>query len=150
MAFKPENRLEEALVAAVGDPAAAPDFYRLLLESSLMVLGTAEGHEFSHDSFSLSPNTRLNLVPGFKDGQRYLPVFTSLTRMQDYVKQDSKYLSLNGRILMEVTRGAPLILNPKSDFGREFSPAEIAQLLDPAPQGEAKMVIGEADFPVPL
>ena len=33
MPFIAENELEQALVKAVKDPAAAPDFYRLLLES---------------------------------------------------------------------------------------------------------------------
>ena len=33
MPFVSENRLEEALVRAVENPATAPDFYRLLLES---------------------------------------------------------------------------------------------------------------------
>ncbi len=154
MAFKPENKLEEALVAAVKDSAAAPDFYRLLLESNLLVPGTVERHEFSDKPFELSPSTRLNLVPGFKDGERFLPVFSSLTRMQAYVKADSRYLTLNGRTLLEATRGAPLTLNPNSDYGREFTPAQIAQLLDPEPhlqpKGETMEVIGEADFPLPL
>ena len=45
MLFIPENELEQALVRAVKEPASAPDFYRLLLESQLLVLGTAEGRE---------------------------------------------------------------------------------------------------------
>ena len=43
MPFISENKLEEALVRAVKSPATAPDFYRLLLESDLLVLGKALG-----------------------------------------------------------------------------------------------------------
>ena len=49
MPFIAENELEQALVKAVKNPAAAPDFYRLLLESNLLVLGTAEGQEDATD-----------------------------------------------------------------------------------------------------
>ena len=53
MPFISENKLEEALVAAVKNPAAAPDFYRLLLESDLLVLGTVEGQDTAGGKFSL-------------------------------------------------------------------------------------------------
>ncbi len=151
MAFKPENKLEEALVAAVEDSAAAPDFYRLLLESNLLVPGTVRGHEQSDAPFTLSPDSKLDLIPGIKDGQRFLPAFTSVTRLQAYLQREMRYLTLNTRTLLEVTRGAPVILNPASDYGREFTPAQIAQLLDPKPhlqpQGEPMRAIGEVDFP---
>ena len=43
MLFIPENELEKALVRAVKEPQSAPAFYRLLLSSDLLVLGTVEG-----------------------------------------------------------------------------------------------------------
>ena len=69
MLFIPENELEQALVKAVKNPAAAPDFYRLLLESDLLVMGTAEGQEDATEVFTLAPGSNLNLVTGLKDGQ---------------------------------------------------------------------------------
>ena len=51
--------------------------------------------------------------------------------MQDYVKQESKYLSVNGRALLELTRGAPVILNPASEYGKELTAEQVGQLLDP-------------------
>ena len=152
MAFKPENDLEAALVHAVQDPAAAAEFYRLLLETDLLVLGTAEGREEASDKFSLDSGSRLNLVTGEQDGHKYLPVFSSIARMQDYIKEDSKYLSMKGRDLFETTRGAPLILNPASEYGKQLAPHEIAQLLAPgsAPRSEPMVKIGEADYPQDL
>ncbi|HSS13941.1 MAG TPA: SseB family protein, partial [Rhizomicrobium sp.] len=151
MLFIAENELEKALVAAVKDWTAAPDFYRLLLETDLLVLGTVEGQENASEKVSLTPGGKLNLVPGFKDGSRYLPVFSSLVRMQEFVEQESKYLSINGRALLEITRGAPVTLNPASQYGKELSPAEVQQLLAGVPlQRPIRTIAGEAEYPAQL
>jgi hypothetical protein len=130
MLFIPENELEKALVRAVKDPDAAPDFYRLLLSSDLLVLGSVEGHENDTAAFSVAPGSKISLVPGTRNGSQYLPIFSSLARMQDYVKQESKYLSINGRDLLDFTRGAPVILNPASEYGKELTADQVRQLLD--------------------
>lgn len=148
MPFISENRLEEALVAAAKNPLAAPEFYRLLLESELLVLGTVEGREGATESFNMEPGSKVSLIPGEKNGQKFLPVFSSLARMQEYVTAESKFLTVKGRALLDLTRGAPVTLNPASEFGREFTADEIAQLLDGAPQArQPKHLIGERDFP---
>jgi len=149
--FISENELERALVKAVKNPASAPDFYRLLLACDLLVLGTVEGREDASEKFTQVPGGKFNLVTGVKDGGKFLPVFSSLLRMQEYLKQESKFLSINGRALLDMTRGAPVTLNPASEYGKEFSAHEILQLLDgPAPSGEARTIIGEADYPMAL
>ena len=148
MPFIPENELERALVKAVKNTAAASDFYRLLLESDLLVLGTAQGQEGATEAFTLAPGNNLNLVTGLKDGQRYLPVFSSIPRMQDYVKQESKHLSINGRALLDLVRGAPVALNPASEYGKELTAEQVGQLLGPSrPQ---RTTVGEAEYPMPL
>ena len=151
MLFIPENELERALVKAVKNPAAASDFYRLLLESALLVLGTAQGQEGATEVFTLAPGNNLNLVTGLKDGQRYLPVFSSIPRMQEYVKQESKYLSINGRALLDLVRGAPVILNPASEYGKELTAEQVGQLLGPSrPSAPQRTTVGEAEYPMPL
>jgi hypothetical protein len=145
MPFVSENRLEEALVRAVENPATAPDFYRLLLENDLLVLGTVEGQEDATTQFSLEPGGQLKLVTGERNGERFLPVFSSLPRMQTYLKEESRYLSVKGRALLDLTRGAPVVLNPGSDYGREFTPQQIEQLLD-----SQQIAMGEAEYPVAL
>jgi len=147
MPFVSENRLEEALVRAVENPATAPDFYRLLLENNLLVLGTVEGQEDATSQFSLEPGGQLKLVTGERNGERFLPVFSSLPRMQTYLKEESRYLSVNARALLDLTRGAPVVLNPGSDYGREFTPQQIEQLLD---SGSPQIAMGEAEYPVAL
>ena len=151
MLFIPENELERALVRAVKEPAAAPDFYRLLLESHLLVLGTAEGQEGATEAFSLAAGSRLALVTGLKDGHQYLPVFSSVTRMQEFVKQESKYLSIRGHDLLDLTRGAPVILNPASEYGKELTAEEVGQLLGPRqPVGAPRTIVSDTNYPPPL
>ena len=147
MLFIPENELERALVKAVKNPAATADFYRLLLESDLLVMGTAQGQEGATEVFALAPGNNLNLVTGLKDGHRYLPVFSSMLRMQEYVKQECKYLSINGRALLDLVRGAPVILNPASEYGKELTAEQVGQLLGPS---RSQRTIGEAQYPMPL
>jgi hypothetical protein len=148
MLFIPENELEKALVRAVKDPGAAPDFYRLLLSSDLLVLGSVEGHETDTEAFNAEAGSNVRLVTGLKDGGQYLPVFSSLARMQDYVKQESKYLSVNGRALLDLTRGAPVILNPASEYGKELTADQVRQLLD-GPQALSRNV-GDPGYPTAL
>ena len=130
MLFIPENELEKALVRAAKDPGAAPDFYRLLLSSELLVLGSVEGHETDTSAFNVAPGSKISLVTGSRNGSQYLPIFSSLARMQDYVKQESKYLSINGRDLLDFTRGAPVILNPASEYGKELTADNMKAALD--------------------
>ena len=148
MIFIPENELERALVEAVKNPAAAPDFYRLLLESDLLVMGTAQGQEGATHAFTLAPGHNLNLVTGLKDGVRYLPVFSSVPRMQDYVKQECKYLSIKGRALLDLVRGAPVTLNPASEYGKELTAEQVGQLLGPSRPQRTR--VSDAGYPMPL
>lgn len=150
MPFISENRLEEALVKAVKQPQTAAEFWRLLLDSDLLVLGTAEGHEADDQSFTLQAGGQLKLVSAQRDGRPFLPVFSSLPRMQEWVKQDSRYLSVNGRALFELTRGVAVILNPASEYGRELTAEQIGQLLSAPPARAPRTLIGEADLPMPL
>lgn len=156
MRFKPENELEKALVKAVKDSGTAADFARMLLASDLLVLGSVAGHEEAQDKFALAPGGQITLVPGEKNGEKFLPVFSSVTRMQAYVSEEAKYLAIKGRDLLELTRGAPVTLNPGSDYGKEFTAEEVAQLLNwdqgarEPRMSEPKIMIGEVDFPMDL
>ena len=130
MAFIPENDLERVLLQAAHDPHVAPEFYRLLLDSDLLVLGSIAGQDDQNEQFSLEPGDQINLIPGEKNGVRYLPVFSSQTRMQEYTRTETKYLRVNGRALLDLTRGAPVTLNPASEYGKELTADQVGQLLD--------------------
>jgi hypothetical protein len=152
MPFISENELEKALVSAVKSPATAPNFYRLLLEEDLFVMGTAEGKEDAVETFKLNPGGKLNLVTGFRNGGTFLPVFSSVLRMQEYVKQEARYLRIKGRSLLEMTRGAPVTLNPASEYGKELTAREVVMLLD-GTSGRSHQpypITGEVEYPTRL
>jgi hypothetical protein len=149
--FISENELERALVQAVKNPASAPGFYRLLLESDLLVMGTAEGQENATEEFTLGPGSKINLVTGTRNGDTFLPVFSSLLRMQEYVKRETKYLRVEGRALLDLTRGAPVILNPASEYGKQLTPQQVSQLLGPpVAHDQLPTRIGKDEYPMVL
>jgi hypothetical protein len=131
MSFEPENPLEEALMRAHKNPMSRREFHRLLLESDLIVIGRIEGREDSPAPTPLMPGEKLQVASFLENGRRYVPVFTSMTRLQAYLERTAGYVTLNGRTLLEATRGNTLLLNLRADFGRELLPEEIDALLDP-------------------
>jgi hypothetical protein len=152
MPFISENELEKALVSAVKSPATAPNFYRLLLEEDLFVMGTAQGKEDAIETFTLKSGGKLNLVTGLKNGGTFLPVFSSMLRMQEYVKQETKFLRIKGRALLEMTHGAPVTLNPASEYGKELTAREVVMLLD-GTSGRTHQpypITGEVEYPTGL
>ncbi len=148
MPFQPENDIEAALLHAVKSPDAVTELYRAMLSSDLLVLGTIAGQEDSTQKVSLEPGGKLQLEVGEKNGEKFLPLFTSLTRMQAYLNKPGKYLAANGRALLDLTRGAPVTLNPGSEHARDFSPEEIGRILDnPIPPRRPKVKLGIDVYP---
>ncbi len=107
------------------------DFYRLLLESDLVVIGRIEGRTPLSDRATLAAGEKLQIASATHEGRKFVPVFSSMTRLQAHLQKNAEYVTLNGRALFEITRGAAFLLNPGSEFGKEFSAEEIAALLDP-------------------
>ncbi|MBV8979022.1 MAG: SseB family protein [Alphaproteobacteria bacterium] len=135
MSFEPENALEEALLRANKSPMTRREFERQLLGSDVIVIGEIEGRDLSPAGAPLLPGERLKVAFTKRDGRTYVPVFTSRTRLHAYLSQSRGYVSLPGRALMEMTRGATLLLNLGSDVGKEILPEEIARMLDPGTLG---------------
>lgn len=53
-----------------------------------------------------------------------------MPRLQAVLQREVGYIGLNTRNFLEITRGADVLLNPGSDYGRAFVATEIAGLLD--------------------
>ncbi|MED5238000.1 MAG: enhanced serine sensitivity protein SseB C-terminal domain-containing protein [Pseudomonadota bacterium] len=124
------NSLHAALVDAAHEAAKRPAFYHTLMHADVFVIGhtdqpTGEGHR------TLEAGDNLSLVNWEKaDGTPVIPFFTHLEALQCAVDSETRYLALPARNLFEMTRGATLFLNPKSDYGKEFLPHEIEALLE--------------------
>jgi hypothetical protein len=141
MAFAPENALEDALMHATREPAARPEFYRLLLESDLLVLGRVARAIPGTEGPTVLPGDSLQIRSAQINGRASHPVFSSLTRLQAYIRERDDFLTLKGRALFEATPGASFVLNPGSDYGKELLAGEIAQLMDPASTAPQRITI---------
>jgi type III secretion system (T3SS) SseB-like protein len=131
MAFVSENDLEAALMRAAKEPSARPAFYRLLLTSNLFVIARIEGRKLTPGDNALKPGERIQMATGDLNGKRFHPVFTSLKRLQENNRDNAEWMSLNGRALFQMTKGATFVLNPGAEYGKELPPEEIAWMLAP-------------------
>lgn len=119
-------RLEEVLKLAAVEPAHRPEFFALLMDASVVVPGESAQPEQAIDA-----STLVDLQHWEKeDGTSIIPFFTSAEALQQAVSGEQAYLVMPVRTLFEMTLGEALFLNPKLPNGKEFSPREIAHLLD--------------------
>ena len=124
----PQNLLEMALARAAAEPATRPEFYRLLLESEVYVIGHTD---VPGDGRTTIPSgAKLSIVNWEKkDGKPFIPFFSSLESLQRVLKAEARFVAMPARNFFEITRGATLILNPALSHGKEFFPSEIDALL---------------------
>jgi len=116
--------LEEVLTLAATEPAHRPEFFALLMEASVLVLGNSTGDG------DVTATTQLDLKHWEKDdGATVIPFFTSMNAMQQAVSEEQAFLMMPVRTLFEMTLGETLFLNPTLPVGKEFSPYEISSLL---------------------
>src|SRR5262245_59759236 len=93
-----ETALEAALRLAASDPAARPDFYRLLLESEVFVIG-ATAHK-KEGARTLDAGEKIGIQNWTrKDGSSVVPFFTSLDALQRAISEPADYLKLDARAL---------------------------------------------------
>ncbi len=123
-----DNALEVALMLAASEPAHRPEFFRLLLESTIFILGSSG--QMDEGSVTLKANTQIQIQNWVKpDGSSVIPFFSSLRALQLAIQSDEQYIALPARTFFEITRGAELILNPRSEYGKEFTRTEVEALL---------------------
>ena len=129
--FEPQNDLEKSLVIAAGDPTHRPQFYRDLAHSDIFVIryGGPPPPE-AERGFTLAAGTPIQLRHFERDGKTYLPIFSSLPRLQAVLKEEATYLRINALELLKIARGTALLLNPGSDYGKEITADEAARIAD--------------------
>ena len=123
-----QNPLEIALARAANEPAARPEFYRILLESDIYVIGHTDT---PGDGLATIPaGAKISIVNlEKKDGTPFIPFFSSIEALQRTLQDEARFIAMPSRSFFEITRGATLILNPGSSYGKEFFPGEIDALL---------------------
>ncbi|MCR0996732.1 enhanced serine sensitivity protein SseB [Serratia rubidaea] len=124
-----DNELERLLKLAVSEAAHRPAFFRELLESTVYILGDGEQVQ-QEGNITLDADTPVDIQHWEKqDGSSVVPFFSSLRLLQQAVEDEQPFIAMPARVLFEITQGAELFLNPKAEYGKEFYPEEVAQLL---------------------
>lgn len=127
--FTPENDLERSLIKAAADPSHRPQFFRDLLASDIFAISSGDEVAAIRDGV-LQQGANVAIQASQRNGKDWLPIFSSLSRLQQNLAAEANYLRLNAREFFELTSGAHVIFNPNCDYGKEFFPQEIAGLLD--------------------
>lgn len=130
-----KNELETLLEQAATEPAHRPEFFRVLLESTVWVPGEAAQGE------AVNADSAVELQHWEKDdGGSVIPFFTSVDALQQAISHEQAFVAMPVRTLFEMTLGETLFLNAKLPTGKEFTPREISHLVsgegDPLSQQE--------------
>lgn len=93
MSFEATNTLEEKLIKAVNEPSARPDFYYELRNSEIYAI--QGGTNPVQEKTELAAGQSVQLLSVEMNGKRYIPIFSSLTRMQAFIQEPVQYLAIN-------------------------------------------------------
>ena len=143
----PANKLEQALHQAAIDEAKVEDFYKLMMESRVFILGTPAG-DITDPEFVLTEDDELmiNHWESDEDKSPVIPFFTSLQTLQKVIPEDEPYLEVPTEALFRMTLGIPMVLNPNTDFGMEFSPEDVVSLLGSDTVDNAEELLDQGEY----
>jgi hypothetical protein len=112
------NDFERLFARAMRDVSAREDFYRAFLAADLYISGRRNGPgeaEIQYYDFA---------------GEKILPVFSHPQRLKEVLGPDAMEMTFKGLdLIKQVAPGQAVALNPYSDFGREFGPEELQEIL---------------------
>ncbi|MBL7250179.1 enhanced serine sensitivity protein SseB C-terminal domain-containing protein [Alloalcanivorax marinus] len=145
----PDNPLFESLKRAADDPAARPEFYRRLLTAEIFVIGHGDGSSEGRGTVPAGAHLSIEHWQN-AEGEAVIPFFTDLEALQRAIDEEKSYLGLPARSLFEMTAGTRLVLNPRSDYGKEFHPEEVRSLLENGSNHSPETRRTEADTDVLL
>ena len=128
--FDPQNDLERSLVKATTDPAYRPQFYKDFTASDIFIIQHGERPPEAHRRIVLNAGKNIQIKNVEHNGKLYVPIFSSLARLQAALTGEAAYLGINALEFLKITKGSPLLLNPGSAYGKEFTESEVASILD--------------------
>lgn len=135
-AAEPQGRpLEEALRAAYADAARWPFFYRLFLASTLWIPTDSPVPEAA-GWCSARTGERFSIPVVEQEGRRYVAVFSSLAQLERWATGHGEaYLQMHAvDFLRQLDPDLRLLLDPASEYPKEFSAQEVQALLGATPE----------------
>jgi SseB protein C-terminal domain/SseB protein N-terminal domain len=130
--FEPENDIERMLLSAAMEPAERPGFVRALLDAEVFVVLVPEGGKIvpgPDGNATIPEGTTLTMPSATRGEEKLVPFFSAPLRARAWLKGDHIVAPERTRDLFGRYPDAPFALNPGSDYGKEFTPAEVKRLL---------------------
>lgn len=130
--FEPENDLERSLMRASADAAHRPEFLRQLMDADIFLALMALGGQITVDADGKSvipAGTTLELKTVRKGENSFIPFFSAPVRAKAVFRDGHIIAPDKTRDAFERYPDAQFVLNPGSDFGKEFLRGEIDRLL---------------------
>ena len=131
--FEPENDIERLLMRASAEPAERPGFARALMDAEIVLVLVPEGGDPivpGPDGNAVIPEgTKMVLPSAVRGEERLIPFFSARSRAQAWYRNDHVAVPGRTRDLFARYPGAPFVLNPGSDYGKDYTPGEVARML---------------------
>jgi hypothetical protein len=129
--FEPENDIERLLMRASTQPSERPGFARALLDAQVFVVLVPDRPIVPgpDGSTTIAEGTKLSLPSAVRGGQNLVPFFTAPSRARIWYTGDHIVAPEQARDLFGRYPDAPFVLNPGSDYGKDFTPAEVKRML---------------------
>jgi len=129
---EPENDIERLLMRASAEPAERPGFARAIIDAEIFVVLVSDGGPIvpgPDGQVTIPAGTKLTLPTAMRGEERLIPFFTAPSRARIWFKGDHIVAPDRTRDLFGRYPDTPFLLNPGSDYGKEFTPGEIKRLL---------------------
>jgi hypothetical protein len=130
--FEPENDIERLLMRAATEPAERPGFAQALMDAQVfvaLIVGGAPIVKGADGSATIPEGATLSLPSVTRGDEKLLPFFSAPVRAHALVKDDHVIAPDTARNLFVRYPNVSFVLNPGSDYGKEFTPAEVKRLL---------------------
>jgi hypothetical protein len=131
--FEPENDIERLLMRASAEPAERPAFARALMDAEIVLVLVREGGDpiipGPDGNVTIPEGTKMVLPSAVRGEERLIPFFTARSRAQAWYRADHVAVPDRTRDLFARYPGAPFVLNPGSDYGKDYTPGEVARML---------------------
>lgn len=129
--FEPENEIERLLVRAASEPSARAAFTRALMDAQVFLVLVPDGpvEQQADGSVRVPEGTKLTLPSASRGEVKLLPFFSSPSRARTWFKGEYIVAPDRTRELFARYVDAPFVLNPASDYGKEFTSDEVKRLL---------------------
>ena len=128
MLYKIKPKLEKLLRASAKKPKYIDNFYEELCKTKLYIM--QEGKIPKNKNNELKAGTNLELSHIDFQGEPHIPFFSSLEHLQSIIDKEVNYLCFNPIEFFEIVQDYNLIINPGSDFSKQFKSKEIKLIIN--------------------